>query len=624
MVYDGDCRFCGMWIRRWQQSSGDRIDYLPYQNEEIAVRFPEIPREQFEKAVQLIEPDGNVYGGAEAVFKSLALNPRGGFLLKCYRKSPLFARITETAYGFVARHRTFFSWLTRVGWGNHVERPAHLLTGKVFLSSLAIIYLIAFLSLWSQVEGLVGSKGILPAETFITAVAKQADSDGISVGRFWNVPTLCWISASDWFLNVQCAAGVFLAGMLLFGIAPAPSLFLLWLIYLSLTVVGREFLGFQWENLLLETGFLAIFLSPLQLWRHKKPDAPTSRIMIWLLRWLLFHLMLESGLVKLLSGDETWRNLTALAVHYETQPLPTWIGWWAHQMPLWFHKITCAGMFFIELVVPFFFFAPRRLRFVAGILTASLQIVVLLTGNYTYFNLLTLALCIPLLDDFALRRVFAFIRRRKAVTEATTISPSSSEYGTTFLTQRRIAFAVIALLILCFTTIPFLLRLGLPSPIRGWALSMYRSVSPLRSFNSYGLFAVMTTSRPEIIVEGSNDGVNWLAYEFKHKPGDLKRRPGFVAPHQPRLDWQMWFAALGNVQGNMWFVNFSGRLLQGSPEVLDLIEKNPFPGKPPRYVRALVYDYRFTTPTERKQSGHWWRRELKGVYLPPISLKEQL
>ncbi len=616
MVFDGDCNFCTLWIRRWQQMTGESVDYLPAQDPRITAQFPEIPREQFDTAVQLIEPDGSVYSGAEAVFRVLAKKPSKQWLLEWYEYSPAFAKFTERAYNFVAGHRTLFSRLTRWFWGRHVEPPAHFLTRWIFLRALGVIYLIAFVSLWTQISGLIGHDGILPTDRFMAAVQQQCDLQGIGLERFRLLPTLCWFNSSDGSLNFQCAAGALLAIILIVGIAPAPCLALLWLLYLSLVTVGRDFLGFQWDNLLLEAGFLAIFFAPLQLWPRPSREAPPSRMVLWLLRLLLFKLMFSSGCVKLLSGDPNWRNLTALTFHYQTQPLPTWGGWYANQLPLWFQKTSCAAMFCIELGAPFLIFTPRRLRFCGGAAIAFLQILILLTGNYTFFNLLTLAFCLLLLDDFALLKLTP-LKLRPALGPVT----CHLSLATHWRWPRAITVPLAG-----FVIILSLFQMGLMFGVRpGWLFPVAivdEWLTPFRSFNGYGLFAVMTTGRREIIVEGSDDGVNWLSYEFKYKPGDVNRRPVFVAPHQPRLDWQMWFAALGSYQQNPWFANFCQRLLQGSPKVLALLDKNPFPNHPPRHIRAEFYSYRFTNFADRRATGAWWKREFVGEYLPPISLRE--
>jgi lipase maturation factor 1 len=630
MIYDGDCNFCKLWIHRWQLTTGDRFDFLPFQDPSVATRFPEVPRGQFESAVQLVEPDGTVYGGAEAVFRALAYNPHEGWLLDWYEHSSVFAHITEWGYRLVARHRTLFSALTRLVWGRHLEPPTRNLVRWVFLRSLGLVYLIAFVSLWVQIVGLVGSNGILPADSAMESIRQRADAQHVALERYHMVPTLCWFKASDGFLKFQCAAGTALAALLVFGVAPAPCLFLLWLIYLSLATVCREFLGFQWDNLLLETGFLTIFLAPLQLWPRMSRAAPPSRLVLWLLRLLLFKLMFQSGCVKLLSHDAAWRNLTALTFHYETQPLPTWIGWYAHQLPVWAQKASAATMFGIELFVPFLIFAPRRLRHLACLVLVGFQGLIFLTGNYCFFNLLTVALCLLLLDDAALK---AFLPARLADSlfpggRASSRAQASSGNGAREDARRpgwrwpvQVTFPVAAIAVVT-SLMQFTIMFRAPIPWPGPLLAVYGWIGPFRSFNSYGLFAVMTTSRPEIIIEGSDDGLIWRAYEFKYKPGDIKRRPGFVEPHQPRLDWQMWFAALGTYRQNPWLANLCVRLLQGSPPVLALLERNPFPDAPPHYIRAVVYDYHFTDFATRHKTGAWWRRQEQGAYLPALSLDD--
>jgi len=626
MVYDGECKFCCVWIRRWKQATGDFVEYFPYQDSSIATRFPEIPRSQFEAAVQFIAVDGSVYSGAEAAFRALATNPHEQFLLDWYTHSQTFARATEWGYRFVARHRQFLSFLTRFLWGDDVGPPRYFLVRWFFLRALAIIYLIAFVSLWVQVKGLVGANGILPAQATMDSLRQAIDEATNSQAKFqakqerksgWAryhvAPTFCWWSASDKSLQLQCAAGTFLAILLLAGVAPAPCLFLLWLIYLSLCTICREFLGFQWDILLLETGFLAIFFAQLQilpgLWRTGHP----SRVVLWLIRLLLFKLMFQSGCVKLLSQDVTWRNSTALTFHYETQPLPTWIGWYAHQLPVSVQKLSTFLMFGIELVIPFLIFAPRRIRFFAGFAFVALQTLIFLTGNYCFFNLLTIVLCFSFMYHSFCSRWMAYRWRSFKEREKS----KKKRWSWPLVVTIPLAGGVIV-----FTLMQFSSTFRVPSPWPRPLLSLYAWVSPFRSFSSYGLFAVMTTTRPEIIVEGSNDGITWREYEFKYKSGDVKGRPRFVEPHQPRLDWQMWFAALGDYRRNQWFVNFCVRLLQGSPEVMALLGRNPFPDAPPRYVRAVVYEYHFTDFETRRKTGAWWRRELKGDYIPVISLRQ--
>jgi predicted DCC family thiol-disulfide oxidoreductase YuxK len=622
MLYDGNCNFCKFWIARWQEATAGQVDYLPSQDARVAQQFTELPRERLDAAVQLIETDGSVFAGADAVFRALAHRPRFRWPLWFYQNVPGVAPVTEAAYGFIAARREFFSFLTRLFWGRDPARPGYSLVRWVFLRGLGLIYLCAFLSLGTQILGLVGHNGILPAAQWTQYVRTQLDQMNVGAARYFEVPTLCWWSASDGFLRFLCGAGVALSLLVVFDVAPALCLFLLWLIYLSLATVCQEFLGFQWDNLLLETGLLAVFFAPLHLLPRFRNAAPPSRVVLWLFRWLLFRLMFESGVVKLASHDPAWSGLRALNFHYETQPLPTWIGWYAHQLPASVQTGCVAIMFVIELAVPFLIFAPRRPRFVGFVLLVLLQVLIFLTGNYCFFNLLTIALCLLLLDD-ALLLKFIPAKWRPEIAEAEKPTlPSDSAPKNRPHCGWPLWLTIPVALVIIFVSVPQVIyQVGLlRSPPPGFE-TVSRWLDPFRSINPYGLFSVMTTSRMEIVIEGSNDGQSWLPYEFKYKPGDLTRRPRFVAPHQPRLDWQMWFAALGTAQQNPWLVNFCIRLLQGSPEVLGLLEHNPFPGAPPRYIRAELYEYHFTNFKERRADGAWWRRELRGEYLPAISLR---
>ena len=490
--------------------------------------------------------------------------------------------------------------------------PRMVVSRWVFLRCLGVIYLIAFVSLWTQMGGLIGSHGILPVQPLLQAAREQLGPE-----RYGVLPTLCWFNASDVALHVLCGGGVVGSLLLLVGVTPALSLFALWAIYLSLLTVGRDFLSFQWDTLLLETGFLAIFFAPLQLGPRASRPSPPSLIILWLLRWLLFRLIFSSGVVKLASGDATWWSLTALQYHYETQPLPFWMSWYAHQLPARFQQLSVALMFAVELIIPGLIVGPRRCRLVACTALIAFQGLIMATGNYCFFNLLTIALCLLLLDDAVWpQRLRAFVARLEAV------GRNPDHQGRGGMRWPRSLVVPLAALIVLLSTAPMVGlsrgRVPLPQPVAAF----YGWLAPFHLVNGYGLFAVMTTSRPEIILEGSHDRQRWLAYEFPYKPGDVNRRPELVAPHQPRLDWQMWFAALGTYRSTPWFLRFCERLLEGSPQVLGLLSHNPFPERPPRYLRAVVYDYHFTDPATRRETGAWWRREWKGLYCPILSLGE--
>jgi hypothetical protein len=457
------------------------------------------------------------------------------------------------------------------------------LVRSVFLRGLAVIYLIAFASLLPQIDGLIGSNGILPAHDYLQSVHSEFGPRAYTL-----LPTLAWLNSSDLFLHAMVWAGIVLSLLLFIGFVPLPVTIGLYVLYLSLDTVAQTFYSFQWDALLLEVGFAAVLVAPVGF--HPSYKTSPSRAAVWVFRFLLFRLMFESGVVKLVSGDPTWRNLTALSYHYETQPLPTPVAWYAHQLPLLVQKISTLGVFMVELIVPFLFFAPRRLRIVGAWMTIALQLMIAVTGNYTFFNFLTMLLCVFLLD----------------------IKVERSPWNARFVAVVLILVGVIQL----FTT--FGTRIILPEPFS----TMEFRAETFRLVNHYGLFANMTTSRPEIVIEGSDDGRQWKAYEFKYKPGDVARGLRWVAPYQPRLDWQMWFAALSTFQDNPWFSQLMVRLLEGRREVTSLLAVNPFPDKPPRLIRAVTYDYHFTDWATRRKTGAIWTRTLLGDYFPAVGLRQ--
>ena len=459
---------------------------------------------------------------------------------------------------------------------------------SALLRGLAIVYLIAFASMLPQVNGLVGSNGILPVADYLDTIDSEYGTSGYAL-----FPTLAWFDSSDTFLHVLLWAGMALAVALFFRVLPVPTAIALYLLYLSIDTAGQVFFSFQWDALLLESGLAAILLAPWGL-RPRYTDPP-PRMTIWVFRFLIFRLMLESGTVKLLSGDPAWRNLTALNYHYETQPLPTPPAWYFYHLPAFIQKMSVAVVFTIELIVPFLLLAPRPIRRIAALVTIAFQLLIAFTGNYTFFNLLTIVLCfVPLFDD----------GRRT--------------------TQRgwyRWAISGAALVLIMTGLLQLSTMFGIPRRVPNVLAALDFRAETFHVVNRYGLFAVMTTSRPEIIIEGSDDGQNWKAYEFKYKPGDVNRPLRWVAPYQPRLDWQMWFAALSNYQNNPWFPQLLRRLLEGSPDVLRLLAVNPFPDRPPRFVRASTYDYHFSDAAMRRSTGAIWTRSYLGEYFPVVNLR---
>jgi hypothetical protein len=510
---------------------------------------------------------------------------------------------------FAERYPRFLLLLDRFFYGND-EKPgagSQALTRAIFLRLLGVVYLEAFGSIASQIAGLVGGRGILPASRFMDAVREALGSNG-----FWRLPTLCWWNASDATLHFLSIGGVVLSLALIVGVVPQVCLVLLWVFYLSIVNVGQDFLSFQWDALLLEVGFLAIFWAPqTKLFLGVRNVVPPSRVVRFLLLWLLFRLMFLSGVVKIRSGDPNWTNLTAMSFHYETQPLPTWTSWYVAHEPMWMHRGETLATFVIELFVPLLYFMPRRLRLFGCLLTILLQISIATTGNYGFFNLLTIVLCIPLLDDAAWPNVL----RKRFVSAESATRPRPA--------WRELALAPLAGAIIVASIIHGIHRAHFHPTLPKPAYKLEELVGNLRVTSAYGLFEVMTTKRPEIVIEGSDDGVTWKSYRFRWKPDDdLTRRPRFATPHMPRLDWQLWFAAMGRVENSPWTINLMQRILESSPPVMSLLRDNPFPNAPPRYVRAKLYMYHFTTSPERAQSGAWWKREELGEFCPPVSLDD--
>jgi predicted DCC family thiol-disulfide oxidoreductase YuxK len=600
LLFDRDCGFCKLWIERWRRVLGERVAFQPLQ--EWTESSP--AREELTRAIHLVFPDGQTFRAAAAVFCALSLDPDRVWLWWLYRLLPPFAWVSQAVYGWVSTHRVGAARLARLAWGDEVP-ASYALSRSVFLRVLAAIYAIAFVSFWVQADGLVGSHGIWPVGEFMRLVHQN-----LGANAWREMPSLFLLSSSDATLHAVCAAGAALAIALAVGVWPRGSLFCLWALYLSVEHAGYIFLGYQWDLLLLEVGLLAIPFAPAGFW-PRRGARPPSTVSLWLLRWLLFRLMFMSGAVKLLSNDETWRNLTALQFHYWSQPLPDPVSVWANDLPPSFQTFSCAAMFAIELGAPFLIFGVRRMRQGACAAIAFLQIVILATGNYGFFNWLTLALCVPLLDDAVWTRLIPARFR--------SLPAPARRRWTGERWVRRAGLPALALVYLAASTGEMVARLGRH---RGWKapfIDLVETLEPLRSVNGYGLFAVMTTDRPEIIVEGSADGQTWRPYEFKWKPGRLDRPPRLVAPHQPRLDWQMWFAALGSCRHNPWFLQFQKRLLEGSAEVLALMDGNPFSGEPPKYLRSTMYQYRFASREERRQ-GIWWTRTEEGPYCPELAL----
>ncbi|MFW5968769.1 MAG: lipase maturation factor family protein [Persicimonas sp.] len=608
LIWDGDCGFCKRSVLRLADSVGERLRYVTYQR--VHDRFDEIDEEDFERSVHLVEPDGRVYTGAEAIFRALDRAPGGSRLLSLYEHIPGFGPVSEWVYRRIANNRPLASKVSRWLIGRDMRPPSWKLARWLFLRLLGLIGLVAFASYFVQMDGLIGSEGIVPAADVLEQMREQLEQRGEASGlaAFLRAPTLLWAGAGDGALTAVCGAGMVASGALIVGLWPRLMLFVMWLTYLSFVTASGPFMQFQWDILFVETSFLAMFLAPSGFIerRHER----VSRLGLALMLWLLFRLMFLSGVVKLTSGDETWRDLSAMTYHYMTQPLPNPVSHWAHHLPDWFHRLESLGTLAIEIGAPFLLLAPRRVRRVGAVVLGLLQVAIIATGNYGFFNLLALALCLLALDDrplerFVPERWLGWIRGERGARPAARGA----------LRRGAAAGAVVLLVAVSgLQTVQEIVQKRLvPEPVE----TAYR---PFRTINNYGLFRTMTTDRPEILVEGTTDGQTWKRYDFAYKPDKLDEAPPVVAPHMPRLDWQMWFAALGDCRANPWILRFQKRLLEGNEDVLELLDDDPFDGEAPRRVRTTMWQYDFTTPEKRADTGRWWKREEAGAYCPEFSL----
>ncbi len=452
----------------------------------------------------------------------------------------------------------------------------------VFERALAALYLVGFLVAANQFVPLLGQRGLLPVSRFTQFVPFRAS------------PSLFYLSPTDTAFRVCAWVGVGLAVLTLIGwpqqrgsVVSAVVWASMWLLYLSFVNVGQTFYGFGWETLLLESGFVAIFLGG---W-----TTTPSMWLVWLYRWLLFRVMFGAGLIKI-RGDSCWRDLTCLNYYFETQPIPNPLSWYAHWLPEGVHNAGVAFNHFVELIVPFGYFAPQPFATIAGLLTIGFQGVLIVSGNLSWLNWLTVALCIPTLDD----RLLSWL----PITLPRLQEPDIIHRGAIYVLAAGV----------CALSIAPTLNMLSPRQV------MNTSFEPLHLVNTYGAFGSITRTRYEIVIEGSDDQSTWREYEFKGKPGDPSRPAPQIAPYHLRLDWLMWFAAFSPRPQDEWFVALLQHLLQGDEAILSLLKTNPFPDHAPRYLRARYYRYWFTTADQRRQTGRWWNRELVSEYVPPITL----
>jgi lipase maturation factor 1 len=510
--------------------------------------------------------------------------------------------------------------------------PDHQIPRWIFLRALGLIYCSAFYSLIFQIRGLNGPRGILPASEYLVEVAR-----GLGPLRLWFAPTLLWFSSGSHMLMALCWAGIVASLLVVVNVWPRAMLVVCFVCFLSFVSAAGDFSSYQSDGMLLEAGFISLFFAPGGFFPGWGGFWLPPRASLFLLLWEWFRIYFESGVVKLASGDQQWRHLTAMDEYYQNGPLPTWIGWYVQHLPHWFHALTVVATLAMELVLVWMWFLPRRWRIACFFLVTPWQIAVILTANYAFLNYIVLALGFLLLDDRSLVR---FVPTRWRIGLLTTKEPepkpesnpsdqdSSLESETSPRLQptqfvqpfRALRLAVIAVAlswIFYATTLPMLQMFWRGIPLFEAPVTV---LEPFRIANQYGLFAVMTPHRYEIEFQGSNDGRTWVAYPFRYKPQDVTQPPRIYAPYQPRFDWNLWFASLGTWSQYPIVPRTEELLLINDPDVLQLFANNPFPGKPPRLVRAVLWQYWFSTLQEKRTQGIWWRRQLIGAYAPTLTV----
>jgi hypothetical protein len=499
----------------------------------------------------------------------------------------------------------------------------------LFLRALGLIYFSAFYSLVFQIRGLIGPRGVLPAGEYLQMIARS------SVGhvRFWYAPSLLWIYSDSPMLLALCWVGMVASLLLVLNVWPRGMLVASSVCFLSFVAAAGDFSGYQSDGMLLEAGFISLFFAPPGLHPCLGRANPPSRFSLFLLQWEWFRIYFESGIVKLASGDPQWRNFTAMDEYYQNGPLPTWIGWYVQHLPHWFHAGTVGATLLMELGLVWIILLPRRFRNVLFFIVTFWEAGVILTANYAFLNYLVLALGILLVDDrFLLNCTPQSWKSRVAAQHPSNVSepelaPTAKQelalgpwkVFTSPYRRLKLAFSAVMLAWVFYSTAAKLVWLLVPrAPLPVTPVTM---LEPFRIANQYGLFAVMTRGRYEIEFQGSNNGKTWIAYPFRYKPQALDEAPRIYAPYQPRFDWNLWFASLETWHDNAIVPNTEIRLLSNDQDVLSLFAGNPFSPAAPKQVRAVLWQYWFTTIAEKRTTGNWWRREFLGLYAPTLELQ---
>jgi hypothetical protein len=504
-------------------------------------------------------------------------------------------------------------------WLFDSERGAsdRLLPRWIFLRALGLIYYSAFFSLSFQVRGLIGPHGILPAGEYLQALAER-----FGHAAYWYAPTLLWLSGGSHMVMGICRAGMIASLLLVLNFWPRGMLAVCFACFLSFVSAAQDFSAYQSDGMLLEAGFVAMFFSPPG-WRPGWGEAsPPSRASLFLLIWEGFRIYFESGVAKIMGGDPQWRNFTALDEYYQNGPLPTWIGWYMQHLPHWFHAATAFLTLAVELGLAWMMFLPRHFRILCFFILTAWQIGIILSANYTFLNYLVLALGFLLLDDRIVLPCLPQFWKTSFLATKEAKPLSESQLGQGWRKKLRAKFSALKLAAtavmltwIFYATLAELVWMVKSPPLPTTPVS---ALEPFRIANRFGLFAVMTRGRYEIEFQGSDDGQTWVVYPFRFKPQDPSKPPGIYAPYQPRFDWNLWFASLSSWRQEPIIVRTEQSLLRGDADVLLLFAGNPFPHAPPRQVRAVLWQYWFTTPDEKHSQGTWWRRRQLGLYAPTL------
>jgi hypothetical protein len=508
------------------------------------------------------------------------------------------------------------SWISaRARWLFDAEHGAtdRLIPRWLFLRALGFIYFSAFFSLVFQIHGLIGPQGILPGGEYLQAVAHAFGH----LKGVWFAPSLLWFSSGPHMLTALCWIGMAASLALMANRWPRGMLAVCFVCFLSFVSAAQDFSGYQSDGMLLEAGFVALFFAPSGFRPGFGADSPPSRASLFLLQWEWFRVYFESGIAKVMSGEEQWRHFTAMDEYYQNGPLPTWIGWYVQHLPHWFHASSTGATLLLEWVLVWMLFLPRRWRIACFFIVTPWELGVILTANYAFLNYLVLILGLLLLDDHFLLRFLPESWKKTVV--APDVPGTDQGEDTPGWSQKLKLAKMIAPAILLswifYATVAQLtwMVFSLPLP-----MSPVAALDPFRVANRYGLFGVMTRGRYEIEFQGSEDAKNWIAYPFRFKPQDLDKPPGIYAPYQPRFDWNLWFASLGSWRDYSIVPRTEEKLLSNDADVLRLFRDNPFPGKPPKQVRAVLWQYWFTSRKEKQTQDLWWRREFLGLYAPAI------